>query len=115
MYLQNFSLSLSLALSLQGSEEPIEALMFDLQTMRVSSPMIDFTTYLSLSAYTDVRHKHFDEIFEQYYNQLVGSFKRIAQETEIPDYLRFVESKLHTLNHFLLAFYVHTNYLSSFF
>ncbi|XP_004537507.1 uncharacterized protein LOC101449317 [Ceratitis capitata] len=70
-----------------GSEEPIEALMFDLQTMRVSSPMIDFTTYLSLSAYTEVRHKHFDEIFEQYYNQLVGSFKRIAQETEIPDYL----------------------------
>lgn len=74
---------------LQGTEDPIEALMFDMQTVRVSSPMLDFATFLSLSTYAAVRYKHFNEIFDEYYTNLVGAFKKNTQEEQIPEHLRY--------------------------
>ncbi|XP_011196270.2 uncharacterized protein At3g50400 isoform X1 [Zeugodacus cucurbitae] len=70
-----------------GAEVPIDALMFDMQTVRVSSPMLDFATFLSLSTYEAVRYRHFDEIFNEYYTNLVKAFKENTKEERIPDYL----------------------------
>lgn len=81
--------SICIAIFLQSAEKPIEALMFDMQTMRVSSPMLDFATFLSLSTYAAVRCKHFDEIFEEYYTNLVRAFKEHTNEEQIPEYLRY--------------------------
>ncbi|XP_017485268.1 PREDICTED: uncharacterized protein LOC108373830 [Rhagoletis zephyria] len=70
-----------------GTEEPIDSLMFDLQTVRVSSPMLDFATYLSLSTYAVVRRTHFDQILDEYYEKLMAAFKKTAQVDELPDFL----------------------------
>ncbi|XP_017485267.1 PREDICTED: uncharacterized protein LOC108373829 [Rhagoletis zephyria] len=70
-----------------GTEEPIDSLMFDLQTIRVSSPMLDFATFLSLSTYAAVRRTHFDQIFDEYYEKLIAAFKKTAQGAEVPHFL----------------------------
>ncbi|XP_014092830.2 uncharacterized protein JhI-26 [Bactrocera oleae] len=95
-----------------SAEKPIEALMFDMQTMRVSSPMLDFATFLSLSTYAAVRCKHFDEIFEEYYTNLVRAFKEHTNEEQIPEYLsrefllreywRLLPYSLSIASHFLM-------------
>uniref|UniRef100_A0A0K8UGL4 CHK kinase-like domain-containing protein n=1 Tax=Bactrocera latifrons TaxID=174628 RepID=A0A0K8UGL4_BACLA len=69
-----------------GTEQPIDSLMFDMQTVRISSPMLDFATFLSLSTYTAVRQNHFDEIFDEYYTSLVKAFKENTKEEQIPEY-----------------------------
>ncbi|XP_067634164.1 uncharacterized protein [Eurosta solidaginis] len=71
----------------ENSEEPNDSLTFDLQTMRLCSPMLDFVTFLSLSCYTATRYEYFDQIFEEYYNQLTKTFKENTEVAETPDYL----------------------------
>lgn len=71
----------------KGTEEPIDSLMFDMQTMRVCSPMLDFATFLCLSTYTSVREKCFDEIFDTYYDQLTTAFKKNTQAAQVPEFL----------------------------
>ncbi|XP_067634162.1 uncharacterized protein [Eurosta solidaginis] len=71
----------------EDNDEPNDSLMFDLQTMRLCSPMLDFATFLSLSCYTATRYEHFDQIFEEYYSQLTTTFKENTKVVEFPDYL----------------------------
>ncbi|XP_073814074.1 uncharacterized protein [Musca autumnalis] len=68
--------------------QPTDMMMFDLQTLRVASPMIDLTTFLGLSNFAKVRHQHFKEIFETYCQQLGESFEEYAK-IPVPDYLSF--------------------------
>ncbi|XP_005177483.1 uncharacterized protein LOC101895821 [Musca domestica] len=66
--------------------EPKDVMMFDLQTLRVASPMIDLTTFLGLSNFAEVRHQNFKEIFETYCQQLKKSFEEFAK-LPAPEYL----------------------------
>ncbi|XP_073847511.1 uncharacterized protein [Musca autumnalis] len=68
--------------------QPTEVMMYDLQTLRVASPMIDLTTFLGFSNFAKVRHEHFKEIFEAYCRQLGESFEEYAK-IPVPDYLSF--------------------------
>ncbi|XP_061394615.1 uncharacterized protein LOC133330159 [Musca vetustissima] len=71
-----------------GNQCPHDIMMFDLQTLRVASPMIDLTTFLGLSTFAEVRHKHFREIFETYSQQLKEYFEEFAK-MPAPEYLSF--------------------------
>ncbi|XP_039956342.1 uncharacterized protein LOC120772037 [Bactrocera tryoni] len=94
-----------------GTEQPIDSLMFDMQTVRISSPMLDVATFLSLSTYTAVRENHFDEIFDEYYTSLVKAFKENTKEEQIPEYFsresllreywRFLPYSISIASHFL--------------
>jgi hypothetical protein len=50
---------------------PIKAMMFDFQTLRYSSPMIDLVTFMANSTGTDVRSTHFSFIFKTYHEEVI--------------------------------------------
>lgn len=66
-------------------------MMFDFQTLRYSSPMIDLATFLANSTGTDVRSTHFSFIFKTYHEEviktLMSSLKKFRHE--IPEIYRF--------------------------
>ncbi|XP_020803008.1 uncharacterized protein LOC110179729 [Drosophila serrata] len=72
-------------------EEPLEIMMFDYQTLRVSSPMIDLAVFLAISLYADVRYKNFDAIFERYCFSLYGSYTKHTKGSTIPDFMSHAE------------------------
>lgn len=70
-----------------------DAMMFDFQTMRYSSPMIDMSTFLANSTGCEVRNKHFKQIFKAYHDALTLELLANApgwNQTDIPDYLTYV-------------------------
>ncbi|KAH8396993.1 hypothetical protein KR215_007251 [Drosophila sulfurigaster] len=69
-----------------SSGTPLETMMFDYQTLRLSSPMIDLSVFLAVSVLADVRHKHFDSLFDDYSNAVIQSFTEHSEQP-LPDYL----------------------------
>ena len=65
-------------------------MMFDFQTLRYASPMLDLVVFLSNSAGVDVRQPNFKKIFTQYHTSLLSSFKKGFGSDEVPEFLRFV-------------------------
>jgi len=68
-------------------EEPQEIMMFDYQTLRVSSPMVDLNVFLAVSIFAEVRDPNFEAIFCEYTLALHNSYREHAKE-EVPDFLR---------------------------
>lgn len=64
-------------------------MMYDFQTMRYASPMIDLTLLLNVSASHDVRSNHFDQIFKFYCDTLAKTYcaKLDISLDEVPSYL----------------------------
>ncbi|KAH8347746.1 hypothetical protein KR084_000690 [Drosophila pseudotakahashii] len=65
-------------------EVPQEIMMFDYQTLRISSPMIDLAVFLAVSTYADVRYPNFDKIFDEYCSALYDSY-RLNAKVEVPE------------------------------
>lgn len=65
-------------------------MMFDFQTLRYSSPMVDFITYTANSTGVDVRGPNFERMFKVYHDSLISSFCKGANldEESVPDFLR---------------------------
>ncbi|KAH8410940.1 hypothetical protein KR222_000329 [Zaprionus bogoriensis] len=66
--------------------KPLAIMMFDYQTVRLSSPMIDLSVFLALSVFEDVRYQHFDILFDDYCNALIESYKKYSSEP-LPKFL----------------------------
>ncbi|KAH8337987.1 hypothetical protein KR067_013366 [Drosophila pandora] len=93
-------------------DEPLEVMMFDYQTLRVSSPMIDLSVFLALALYADVRYPNLDDIFDEYVSELHDSYRREAHD-DVPDslsrlelikeYVRFLPYSVSITSNFLAA------------
>ncbi|XP_075167241.1 juvenile hormone-inducible protein 26 [Haematobia irritans] len=91
--------------------KPTDIMMFDLQTLRISSPMLDFSVFLALSTFAEVRYKNFKEIFETYYMALRESYEKItglrapeflSYEPLLKEYIRLLPYSLYTCSSFLM-------------
>lgn len=73
----------------EDNDVPETAIMFDFQTFRYSSPMLDLTTFMANSTGVDVRSKHFDEIFNCYCKVLIDTYcaKTGTEARNMPEYL----------------------------
>ncbi|EDV55778.1 uncharacterized protein LOC6548656 [Drosophila erecta] len=80
-YLRN-----NVAYRYDDKEEPQEIMMFDYQTLRISSPMVDLAVFLAVSIYAEVRDPHFEAIFSEYTLALHNSYRERTKE-EVPDFL----------------------------
>lgn len=67
-----------------------DAMFFDFQTICYASPMLDFSVFLANSISHDIRQRHFDEIFQTYYDALINQFMHMTQMTsdQVPTYMR---------------------------
>lgn len=65
-------------------------MMFDFQTLRYTSPMVDLVTFMANSTGVDVREKHFDEIFKTYCTSVGEAYSKAVgiELSELPAYLR---------------------------
>lgn len=69
---------------------PEDVLMFDFQTLRYASPMVDFALFIANSTGVDVRGQNFNLIFDTYYNALIKNFCKVANSDKdsVPEFLR---------------------------
>lgn len=73
-----------------------EAMMFDFQTMRYASPMVDLATFMANSTGYDVRNANFSQIFRTYHDALKRELLDNAAgwtSDNIPAYLSYVFTK----------------------
>lgn len=73
-----------------NEDSPTKALIFDFQTLRYSSPMVDVTAFICNSTGCGVRSIHFEEIFNTYHKSLIKAIcdKLEKTENELPEYYR---------------------------
>lgn len=90
----------------QFPHAPVKAMMFDFQTLRYSSPMVDLATFLANSTGTDVRSTHFSFIFKTYHEEVIKSmmFALKKSRQEIAEHYRYVSfaekmKNLHWMQH----------------
>lgn len=86
-YLRN-----NIAYRYNESGKAIDAMMFDFQTLRYASPMIDLSLFMAISTGCDVREKYFWNIFSAYHNALIVEFLATTKwnECDLPPYLTYV-------------------------
>lgn len=60
-------------------------MMFDFQTLRYASPMIDYAAFLANSTGYGVREQHFDTIFQLYHRELVQTVARIVGVSDVAE------------------------------
>ncbi|XP_055311024.1 uncharacterized protein LOC129573705 [Sitodiplosis mosellana] len=85
-YLRN-----NIAFRYDDDGKAVEAMMFDFQTIRYSSPMVDLCTFIANSTGWEVRDKHFWDIFAAYHKSLIAHFLTTSKwdECDIPTYLKY--------------------------
>lgn len=88
-YLRN-----NVAYKYNDQEEPQDIMMFDYQTMRFSSPMIDLSIFLSLSLYANVRYPNFEALFDEYCSALHKTYRNLTKD-EAPEFLRLAKHEVH--------------------
>ncbi|CAO1441277.1 unnamed protein product [Diamesa tonsa] len=66
---------------------PTNAMMFDFQTLRYSSPMVDLAIFLANSTGADIRFTHFSFIFKTYHEEVIKTlmFKLNKFRQDIPE------------------------------
>ncbi|GAB0091542.1 juvenile hormone-inducible protein 26 [Sergentomyia squamirostris] len=74
-----------------GDDDIPIAMMFDFQTLRYTSPMVDLATFMANSTGVDVRSSHFDDIFRSYHTELVKALceKWNKNEDELPSHYSY--------------------------
>lgn len=84
-YLRN-----NIAYRYDDNGKAVDAMMFDFQTIRYASPMVDLSTFMALSTGRLERDQHFWDIFRTYHEALIQQYLASTNLTEcdIPECLK---------------------------
>ncbi|XP_064544307.1 uncharacterized protein LOC135432512 [Drosophila montana] len=95
-----------------NSGTPLDIMMFDYQTMRLSSPMMDLCVFLALSLLAEVRYNNFDSLFDDYCNALFESYRKhssislpayLNRDDLMKEYIRILPYAVHITCYFLFS------------
>ncbi|XP_053695550.1 uncharacterized protein LOC128743059 [Sabethes cyaneus] len=94
-------------------EKPTNVMMFDFQTLRYASPMIDFTIFIAISTGYDVREKHFETIFKAYHEELVQTLCSIiaTNPNDLPQYYSYESFRREFAQYYLYGFNIASSFL----
>lgn len=93
--------------------KPTHAMMFDFQTLRYASPMIDLATFMANSTGYDVRQKHFETIFRTYHDELVQTLCSIikANPDDLPQHYSYESFLREFTRCFIYGFLIAASFL----
>ncbi|XP_058821992.1 uncharacterized protein LOC131683752 isoform X1 [Topomyia yanbarensis] len=93
--------------------KPTNVMMFDFQTLRYASPMIDFSVFIANSTGYDVREKHFETIFQAYHGELVRTLCSIIQTNpnDLPQYYSYDSFRREYARYILYGFAIASSFL----
>lgn len=97
----------------QHPDKPTHVMMFDFQTLRYASPMIDFTAFIANSTGYDVREKHFETIFRAYHGELVATLGSIigANPADLPQHYSYESFLKEFARYYTFGFQIATSFL----
>ncbi|KXJ70815.1 hypothetical protein RP20_CCG022387 [Aedes albopictus] len=97
----------------QAPGKPTQAMMFDFQTLRYASPMIDFATFIANSTGYDVRQKHFETIFKAYHDELVQTLCSIIKTNpdDLPQHYSYESFLREFTRYYIYGFLIATSFL----
>lgn len=97
----------------QHPDKPTHVMMFDFQTLRYASPMIDFTAFIANSTGYDVREKHFETIFRAYHGELVATLGSIigANPADLPQHYSYESFLKEFARYYTYGFQIATSFL----
>lgn len=94
-------------------DKPTHAMMFDFQTLRYASPMIDLAVFIANSTGYDVRQKHFETIFKTYHDELVQTLCSIikANPADLPQHYSYESFLKEFTRYYIYGFLIATSFL----
>uniref|UniRef100_A0A182NDU1 CHK domain-containing protein n=1 Tax=Anopheles dirus TaxID=7168 RepID=A0A182NDU1_9DIPT len=95
-------------------DRPTQVMMFDFQTLRYASPMIDYTVFLANSTGYGVREHHFEAIFKTYHQELVRTAARIvgvSDPSNLPPYYSYESFHRELAEYFSYGFNIASSFL----
>ncbi|XP_052866667.1 uncharacterized protein LOC128272825 [Anopheles cruzii] len=98
----------------KNPEKPTQVMMFDFQTLRYASPMIDYTAFLTNSTGYGVREDHFEDIFRTYHSELVHTVARIVgakDPADLPPYFSYESFHRELAEHYSYGFSIASSFL----
>lgn len=97
----------------QYPDKPTHVMMFDFQTLRYASPMIDFTAFIANSTGYDVREKHFETIFRAYHGELVATLAGIigANPADLPQHYSYESFLKEFARYYTFGFEIASSFL----
>ncbi|XP_049285249.1 uncharacterized protein LOC125764729 [Anopheles funestus] len=93
---------------------PTQVMMFDFQTLRYASPMIDYTAFLANSTGYSEREHHFETIFQTYHRELVRTVARIVgvcDPSELPPYFSYESFHRELAEYYTYGFNIASSFL----
>ncbi|XP_053679374.1 uncharacterized protein LOC128730355 [Anopheles nili] len=93
---------------------PTQVMMFDFQTLRYASPMIDYTVFLANSTGYAEREHHFEAIFQTYHRELVETAARtlgLTDPGELPAYFSYESFHRELAEYYSYGFNVASSFL----
>lgn len=95
-------------------DKPTHAMMFDFQTLRYASPMIDLCTFMANSTGYDVRQKHFETVFKAYHDELVQTLCSIikANPNDLPQHYSYESFLREFTRYYIYGFLIASSFLA---
>uniref|UniRef100_A0A182K3G4 CHK domain-containing protein n=1 Tax=Anopheles christyi TaxID=43041 RepID=A0A182K3G4_9DIPT len=98
----------------KNPDRPTQVMMFDFQTLRYASPMIDYAAFLANSTGYAERENHFETIFRTYHRalvQTVATIVGVSSVADLPPYFSYESFHRELAEYFSYGFNIASSFL----